>query len=103
MRTPGFQPRSDEAPRGCPACGSRRLHAFFEIERVPSTTTLLIPSREEALDQPVGDIRLFLCEDCGFVHNPLFDASLTEYSERYEGTSPSRPPSTSITGSSPAT
>ena len=34
----------------------------------------------------LGDIRLFFCEDCGFISNLLYDPRITEYSERYEGT-----------------
>ena len=86
MHTPSFQPRSAEAPSPCPACGSLRLTAFFEVCGVPGTTTLLIPTREEALSYPKGDIRLFFCEDCGFISNLLYDPAVTEYSERYEGT-----------------
>ena len=86
MRTPSFQPCSEDAPSSCPACGSPHLTAFFEVSGVPGTTTLLIPTREEALSYPKGDIRLFFCEDCGFISNLLYDPRVTEYSERYEGT-----------------
>jgi len=86
MQTPSFQPRSQDAPSPCPACGSARLTAFFEVSGVPGATTLLIPTREEALSYPKGDVRLFFCEDCGFISNLLYDPGLTEYSERYEGT-----------------
>ena len=86
MRTPSFHSSSRDVPCPCPACGSERLTPFFEVSGVPGTTTLLIPTREEALSYPKGDIRLFFCEDCGFISNLLYDPMLTEYSERYEGT-----------------
>jgi SAM-dependent methyltransferase len=86
MRKPSFHATSGDAPRPCPACESLRLTAFFEVSGVPGTTTLLIPTREEALAYPKGDIRLFFCEDCGFISNLLYDPRVTEYSERYEGT-----------------
>jgi SAM-dependent methyltransferase len=86
MHTPSFQPSSEDAPSPCPACASLHLTAFFEVSGVPGTTTLLIPTREEALSYAKGDIRLFFCEDCGFISNLLYDPRVTEYSERYEGT-----------------
>jgi len=86
MHTPSFQPCSQDAPSPCPACASLHLTAFFEVSGVPGTTTLLIPTREEALSYAKGDIRLFFCEDCGFISNLLYDPRVTEYSERYEGT-----------------
>ena len=86
MRKPDFRTSSVEVPCPCPACDSERLTPFFEVSGVPGATTLLIPTREEALSYPKGDIRLFFCEDCGFISNLLFDPRLTEYSERYEGT-----------------
>jgi SAM-dependent methyltransferase len=53
---------------------------------VPVNSVLLLPTRQEALEFPTGDIRLAFCPDCGFIYNDAFDASLLEYSERYEET-----------------
>ena len=86
MRKPNFHASSGDVPSPCPACGSAHLTPFFEVSGVPGTTTLLIPTREEALSYAKGDIRLFFCEDCGFISNLLYDPRVTEYSERYEGT-----------------
>jgi hypothetical protein len=86
MRVPSFAPGAADPGAHCPACGSARLRPFFETRGAPATTTILIPSRAEARAVPRGDILLCLCEACGFVHNARFDARLTEYSERYEGT-----------------
>jgi SAM-dependent methyltransferase len=46
----------------------------------------LLSSPEEARAYPRGDIRLGVCETCGFVFNTAFDPGKTEYSGRYEET-----------------
>ncbi len=86
MRRPSFQPATREVQGRCPACGGEALQPFFETRGAPTATTLLIPTRKEALACPRGDILLVLCATCGFIHNLRFDPRLTEYSERYEGT-----------------
>jgi SAM-dependent methyltransferase len=43
-------------------------------------------TREEAVTYPRGDIDLRHCPRCGFIFNAAFDASLHQYSERYEET-----------------
>lgn len=83
---PSFIPGAEPAPGVCPACASDRVTPFYEQRGIPTVTTLLIPSREEARAYPTGDILLCFCEQCGFISNLLFDPELTEYSERYEGT-----------------
>lgn len=70
----------------CPSCGSPRMSVFYEVENVPVNSVLLLGSREEALGFQTGEIRLAVCESCGFISNIAFDASLTQYSERYEAT-----------------
>jgi hypothetical protein len=48
---------------------------------------LLLPTRDEAIAYPTGDIRLDFCHACGFVYNAAFDPDLQhEYAERYEET-----------------
>ncbi len=70
----------------CPSCGSPRMSVFYEVEKVPVNSVLLLGSREEALGFQTGDIRLAVCESCGFISNIAFDPGLTQYSERYEAT-----------------
>lgn len=76
----------DARRRGCPACGTRPLTPFHEQHGVPTNSCLLFAEREEALAHPRGDLALALCESCGFIANTAFEASLTEYSARYEET-----------------
>jgi SAM-dependent methyltransferase len=70
----------------CPNCGSVEMSVFYELESVPVHSVLLLPTREEALNYPQGDIALGFCQACGFIANVAFDPSLHEYSSRYEAT-----------------
>ncbi|MFQ3684343.1 class I SAM-dependent methyltransferase [Roseiflexus sp.] len=70
----------------CPSCGMAGMDVFYELERVPAHSVLLLPTREEAVRYPRGDIRLGFCRTCGFISNTAFDPSLHEYSDRYEET-----------------
>jgi SAM-dependent methyltransferase len=78
-------PDSADAVR-CFACGSARTHVFHSIDRVPVHSCLLMPTRNEAVDYPKGNLRIAFCPDCGFIQNNAFDASVHEYSPRYEET-----------------
>jgi SAM-dependent methyltransferase len=70
----------------CPACGASDTRAFYEARDVPVNSVLLLPSREQALGFPTGDIELRLCSNCGFIFNALFDPKAVEYSSRCEET-----------------
>ena len=70
----------------CFSCGSRQVTIFYEVEGVPVNSCLLIPSRNDALSFPKGDLRLTFCQACGFIFNSAFDPSLLEYSTAYEET-----------------
>lgn len=62
------------------------MFVFYETENVPAHSVLLMPTREEALRYPKGNMRLGFCDVCGFISNTMFDARLHEYSSRYEET-----------------
>ncbi|HEX9438451.1 MAG TPA: SAM-dependent methyltransferase, partial [Roseiflexaceae bacterium] len=62
------------------------MSVFFELQQVPAHSVLLMPTRENALGYPKGDIRLGFCDTCGFISNVAFDPGLNEYSSRYEET-----------------
>ena len=70
----------------CPSCSAAELTIFYEVNKVPVHSVLLLSSREEALNYPSGDIALAHCHNCGFITNIKFDPSLHEYSSRYEET-----------------
>ena len=70
----------------CPACESERLRLFFTVKEAPVHSILLIRSQSEAIRFPKGSLELCACEDCGFIFNQAFDASLQNYSEDCEET-----------------
>jgi len=68
----------------CPSCGLAGLEVFYEQRGVPSHSCLLLQSPDEARAFPKGDIRLGLCQSCGFITNTAYDPTLQAYSERFE-------------------
>src|SRR6516162_6267726 len=71
----------------CPNCeSSGRRRPFYEVQRVPTNSCLLIETRARALDFPTGDIMLAVCGECGFIYNATWDSELTIYSDQYEET-----------------
>jgi hypothetical protein len=62
------------------------MSVFYEVRGVPVNSVLLLPTREEAMGFPKGDIVLGFCEECGFISNMAFDPTEQEYSARYEAT-----------------
>jgi SAM-dependent methyltransferase len=67
------------------------MRAFYEVQKIPVHSVLLMPTRERALAYPRRDLRLGFCGECGFVSNILFDPTVHEYStscEESQGFSP---------------
>lgn len=62
------------------------MSVFYEVEAVPVHSVLLMATRERALGYRRGDIRLALCETCGFISNVAFDPTVHEYALGYEAT-----------------
>lgn len=70
----------------CQCCGSTSLQGFYSLPRVPVHSCLMVKSREEALEFPAGRLDLAVCQDCGFIQNRAYDATLQSYSPEYEET-----------------
>ncbi|MGM0450759.1 MAG: class I SAM-dependent methyltransferase, partial [Pseudomonadota bacterium] len=70
----------------CKACQSDTVSVFHEQDNVPVNSCILLNTREEAQQFPVGRIALGFCSTCGFIFNTAFDPGLIEYSARYEET-----------------
>jgi len=68
----------------CWSCGAEGLIPFFDAPAIPTSSCVLLPTRQEALDWPVGDLSLALCPRCGFIQNDLFDPHLVDYTQPYE-------------------
>jgi len=68
----------------CPGCYAKKVAIFYDVRDLPVHSVLLLNTREQALNYPKGNIALGFCWSCGFVSNYAFDASLHEYSTKYE-------------------
>jgi hypothetical protein len=74
------------AATNCPACGGTNHRTFFEKSGVPVDSFRLVDTFEEAKAFPRGDLRLAVCEQCGFIWNTAFDPSVQDYSAVFEET-----------------
>ncbi len=70
----------------CPSCGRLGLQEFYDAGLLPVHNVLVMETYEEAVSHPMGEVRLGLCEGCGFITNTRFDPSLLNYSGRCEDT-----------------
>ncbi len=70
----------------CPACEVPGLRPFYEVDRIPTQSNLLMATREEAFNHARGDLKLAVCPACGFITNTAFDATTQELSGKYEAT-----------------
>jgi hypothetical protein len=68
----------------CPNCGHQGLSPFYEVRNVPVHSCLMMPTQEEALDFPCGDVVLGFCDRCGFITNVEFDRKWSAYAPNYE-------------------
>jgi SAM-dependent methyltransferase len=68
----------------CPSCSKQGLQLFYEIDSVPVHNSLVVATRREAVDFPRGDLRVAVCERCGFITNTAFDIARLGYSQQYE-------------------
>jgi SAM-dependent methyltransferase len=68
----------------CPACGAAGAEPFYEQRGIPVQSVALLPTREEAVGFPRGDLVLAFCARCGFVFNAAYDPALQDYSRPAE-------------------
>jgi SAM-dependent methyltransferase len=65
----------------CPICGSEEVRLFLDLPNMPAQDGLVYTTRKAAIDAPVGDIKLAVCEQCHFVGNLAHDTSLINFVE----------------------
>ena len=68
----------------CPACDHSGLSIFYQLDRIPVNSCLLLPTRDEARAFPHGDLELAACHHCGFITNVCFNPHLVSYTAQYE-------------------
>ena len=70
----------------CPSCASKRLQLFYSVDNIPVNSCLVVDSREAGRAFPRGDLRIAVCEACGFITNTAFDLKRLRYDATYEET-----------------
>jgi SAM-dependent methyltransferase len=70
----------------CPNCLQESVETFYAVDPVPVHSVMLVPTREEAVHFPAGEIALGFCPACGFITNTLFDEFKMNYSPMCEET-----------------
>ena len=68
----------------CPSCGHTELSVFYEVRNVPVHSCLMLPTQQEALDFPCGDVVLGFCQHCSFITNVVFNPQVEAYAPNYE-------------------
>ena len=68
----------------CPSCGSSNISTIYEVKSVPVHSNLMMTTKQDADNFPVGDISLGFCSDCGFIFNKSFNSKMENYSPIYE-------------------
>jgi len=68
----------------CPSCGEKRMSVFYEVDNIPVHSCLMLKTREESIAFPRDDLKLGVCDRCGFVSNVIFDEKYYAYSSAYE-------------------
>ncbi|MBT9314441.1 class I SAM-dependent methyltransferase [Leptothoe spongobia] len=68
----------------CPNCGHQGLSIFYDVRQVPVHSCLMLPTQEDALNFPQGDVILGVCAECGFITNVAFDPQWSAYAPNYE-------------------
>ncbi len=70
----------------CPCCDAPGVARFYEAASIPVQSNLLAATRQEAIDVPLGDLRLASCAGCGFITNTAFDPASQQQTAKYEAT-----------------
>ncbi len=60
------------------------MEMFCTLNNVPVHSVINLPTQENALNFPKGDIHLGFCNDCGFISNMVFSEKMLEYSSNCE-------------------
>lgn len=68
----------------CPACQHGKLTSFYQLDKIPVHSCLLLSTAQQALAFPRADLELVFCHSCGFITNILFDSRWTSYAPEYE-------------------
>lgn len=68
----------------CKVCGSADTVEFLERLGVPTSQNAVLRDERSAKAADSGDLRMFVCRNCGFVFNASFDPSKAPYGPTYD-------------------
>jgi SAM-dependent methyltransferase len=68
----------------CPLCDRTHLQDFLQRPAVPVHQNLPYATQANAQAAPTGELRLTICEQCGFVFNRSFDLNKLSYGSDYD-------------------
>ncbi|HEY1977502.1 MAG TPA: methyltransferase domain-containing protein [Candidatus Baltobacteraceae bacterium] len=68
----------------CKVCGSAHTLPFLERLGVPAGQNEVLRDERSAKAVVLGDLRMFVCRDCGFVFNAAFDPKKAPYGPTYD-------------------
>jgi SAM-dependent methyltransferase len=60
------------------------MSVFYEVDNIPVHSCLMLKSSDESVAFPRDDLKLGVCDKCGFVSNVVFDEKYYAYSAAYE-------------------
>jgi hypothetical protein len=67
----------------CPVCNHSNSQEVFKNPSVAVHRLKYYPTREQALDAPVGEMDYRYCKYCGTMWNALFDTKIIDYNQDY--------------------
>lgn len=70
----------------CPCCGGNDLRAIYRLDSIPTTSNLLMPTRDDAIHWPRKPLALKSCRACEFVFNAEYDPATQSHTAQYEAT-----------------
>lgn len=79
--TPNMEKLRTNDRTACPICGSRRIRVVLELPAMPAQDGVMYTTRQAAIDAPVGDITLAICQQCKYIGNLSYDADLINFTE----------------------
>jgi SAM-dependent methyltransferase len=60
------------------------MSVFYEVDNIPVHSCLMLKSKGDSLAFPRDDLKLGVCDACGFISNVVFDEKYYAYSSAYE-------------------
>lgn len=70
----------------CPSCLNQSLYLFYSVDNIPVNSCLVVDTRDAGRAFPRSDLRIAVCDACGYITNTAFDLHRLRYDPSYEET-----------------